>query len=126
VLEQAEIRILATHMCTSPEKRSLILTWDDVLKNERTGNVTEIQAVGEIACDTEKRLGLIEEQFNSTREELEKKLNSTQKDLERTNKDLTVRLDDMTTKLKKSESEFILCCCFTLCLFRLLNLKEPI
>jgi hypothetical protein len=98
VLEPAEIRILATDICSSPEERlatSMILTWDDVLKNGRAGSVTAINIHTD--CETQQRLKLTEEQINST-----------QKDLNRTNKDLTVRLDDVMENLKKSESKFIL------------------
>jgi cell division protein ZapA (FtsZ GTPase activity inhibitor) len=118
VLEPAEIRILAQDMCTSPEERlaaSMILTWYHVLKIERAGSVTAINIHTD--CETQQRLKLIEEQINSTRHELsngQKEMEAnTRKDLERTNKDLTVKLDDMTAKLEKSESEFILCGCFT-------------
>jgi hypothetical protein len=127
VLEQTEIRILAADMCSVEELRlaaSIILTWDDVLKNERAGNVTEIVLAD---CDYNKRFQLIWKDLERTNKDLtegleeitrnqkntEEKLNGTQKDLERTNKDLTVRLDDMMANLKKNESKFILCGCFT-------------
>jgi hypothetical protein len=122
VLEPAEIRILAQDICSSEEQKyatSMILSWDDVIKNQRTGNVIEIPALTntQLKCGTHQRLKLIEEQINSTRNDLSNGLEEmaadTREDLERVNKDLTLRLDDMTAKLKKSESEFILCGCFS-------------
>jgi hypothetical protein len=85
VLEQAEIRILATDICSSPEEelaKSIILTWDDVLKNRRAGSVTAINIHTD--CETQQRLKLTEEQINSTRTDLSNRLveiaANTQKD----------------------------------------------
>jgi hypothetical protein len=114
VLKQAEIRILSMDMCNSADDTFMVLTWDDVLKNKRNGSVTEIPALVEIECNSEKRLRLIEEQLQTIVKGLgstSRKLNSTeglestQRDLHRTNKDLTVLYEQLERKLNSTQKD---------------------
>ena len=108
MLEQAEIRILAADMCSVEELRlgaSIILTWDDVLKNERTGNITEIVLAD---CDYNERFKLIWKDLERTNKDLNRQNEQLQGKLNSTHNELSNRLEEVIAKQMANESKSIM------------------
>ena len=93
VLTSTEIREIASEMCSEQEKlnSNRLLRWEDIMSQQRTGNVIEI-ATNCVVPDPRERLRRIEERLDTVEQELKdtkNSLTSTQEELESTKQELT-------------------------------------
>ena len=94
VLTSTEIREIASEMCSEQEKlnSNRLLRWEDIMSQQRTGNVIEIATNCSVVPDPKERLTRIEERLNTVEQELKdtkNSLTSTQEELESTKQELT-------------------------------------
>ncbi|XP_063689064.1 uncharacterized protein LOC134822098 [Bolinopsis microptera] len=103
VLTSTEIRAMASDRCSEEEEKlnsNRLLKWEDILSQQRTGNVVEIPTTCSVVpdinlnvnSDIEERLRRIEERLNTAEQELkdtQEELQSTKQELTETNTSLT-------------------------------------
>ncbi|XP_063689066.1 uncharacterized protein LOC134822099 [Bolinopsis microptera] len=95
VLTSTEIRAMASDMCSEEEEilnSNRLIKWEDIMSQQRTGNVVEIPTNCPVVPHTKERLRLIEERLNTAEQELKEtktSLTNTQEELQSTKQELT-------------------------------------